>query len=96
MEVFMEIKISALKFTANENQISFIQKKVERLSRFIADPDSEVEVTMVLEPDARKVQLKADGNIIERHAATFEDAITGAVDAMKEKLTREKEKALRK
>lgn len=92
----MEIRISALKFTANENQINFIHKKVERLSRFVANPDSDVEVTMILEPDAKKVQLKADGNIIERHAATFEDAITGAVDAMKEKLVREKEKSLHK
>lgn len=90
----MEIRISALKFTANESQINFINRKAERLSRFVADPDSEIEVTMILEPDARKVQLKAEGNIIERHAATFEDAITAAVDAMKEKLVREKEKAL--
>ena len=30
--------------------------------------------------------------VIERHAKTFEDAVTEAADAMKEKITRFKEK----
>lgn len=90
----MEIKINALKFSANEKQIDFINKKVERLERFLHNPDVAVDVIMSLENDAKKVVLKAADNIIERTASTFENAITSAVDAMKEKLVREKEKSL--
>ena len=38
--------------------------------------------------------LKVGANVIERTADTFENAVTAAVDAMKEKLVREKEKSL--
>lgn len=92
----MKIRINAHKFSANEAQIQFINKKVERLDRFISDKDSEIEVALSLEPESKKVQLSAEGNIISRNSSTFEDAITAAVDAMKEKLVREKEKGIQK
>lgn len=90
----MEIKITALHFTANESQIQFITKKVERLSKFVNDEEAVAEVTLQLEPTTKKVQLKLDGQVNSCSAFTFEDAITVCVDAMKELLTREKDRRL--
>ena len=39
-----------------------------------------------------KVSIAGQDLVIERNARTFEEAITDAADAMKEKLTRVKEK----
>ena len=38
------------------------------------------------------MHVKGDDLIIERNSSSFEQAITDCVDAMKEKLTRKKEK----
>lgn len=88
----MEIKITALHFTANEKQIDFINKKVERLSRFVSDENAVAEVTLQLEHASKKVQLKLDGHVNSCSADTFENAITVCVDSMKETITREKDK----
>lgn len=88
----MEIKINALHFTANENQIEFITKKVERLSRFVSDENVVAEVTLQLEHNSKKVQLRVAGHVNSCSADTFENAITVCVDSMKETITREKEK----
>lgn len=90
----MEIRISALKFAANESQLEFITKKVERLERFCADDSAVAEVVMSLQNEDKKIRLTVGSNIIERSADTFENAVTACVDAMKEKLVREKEKTL--
>lgn len=89
----MEIKISALKFTASEQQIAFIEKKVAKLERFCNDPEAVAEVKLSIQGDTKKIQLLVNGNVIDRSAESFETAINACVDAMKEKLTREKEKA---
>lgn len=94
--VKMEIRIKSLKFDADKKLIEFVEKKVSRLEKFFAGADPAAEVTLTLEPDAKaaKIQVHVPGEelIIERSGKTFEDAITEAVDAMKEKLTRAKEK----
>ena len=95
--VNMEIKIKALKFEAGEQLTAFGEKKVSRLSRFCEDLADEVEVALedhLKQGKQAKIQIHVPGEelIIERTADTFENAITEAVDAMKEKLTRVKEK----
>lgn len=92
----METRITALHFTANESQIDFINRKVERLSRFVNDENAVAEVTLQLEQNSKKVQLKLEGYVNSCSAETFEDAITVCVDSMKEILTRSKDKNLRK
>lgn len=89
----MEIKIQALKFTASDNQLDFVQKKVQRLERVLPRPDMEVDVTLTFQNDSFKAVLKVGGNIIEKTTDTLENAITAAEDAMREKLVREKEKS---
>ena len=95
--VTMEIKFKALKFEAGEQLTAFVEKKVSRLSRFCEDLADEIEVALedhLKQGKLAKIQIHIPGEelIIEREADTFENAITEAVDAMKEKLTRVKEK----
>ena len=93
----MEIKFKALKFEAGEKLTEFVEKKVSRLSRFCEDLANEIEVALedhLKQGKLAKIQIHIPGEelIIEREADTFENAVTEAVDAMKEKLTRVKEK----
>lgn len=93
----MEIKIKTLKFDADQKLVAYVEKKVSRLERF-HDGAAVVDVVLSLlqEPDNKscKLQIHVPGEemIIERNARSFEEAVTDCVDAMKEKLTRAKEK----
>lgn len=92
----MEIKIKSLKFDADSKLIAFVEKKVARLSRFLSGVEVLAEVTLSLAKDGKSAKIQipeiGGGLIIERTSDTFENAITACVDAMKERLTREKEK----
>ena len=92
----MNIRIQTLKFDAGEKLSAFVEKKVSRLEKFIAGAQDEAEVVLenLKEGKKAKIHIHIPGSeaIIERTADTFENAITEAVDAMKEKLTRAKEK----
>ena len=95
----MEIKIKSLKFDADQKLIDFIEKKVSKLSRFHDGAEvADVALSVLSEPDNKNVKLQihvpGEELIIERNAKTFEEAVTDAVDAMKEKLTRAKEKRM--
>ena len=93
----MEIKLKALKFEAGEQLAAFVDKKVSRLAKFCEGLSDEVEVALedhLKQGKQAKIQIRIPGEalIIERGADTFENAVTEAVDAMKERLTRVKEK----
>ena len=93
----MEIKIKSLKFDADQKLIAFVEKKVSKLEKFFDGLETvEVVLSLLQEPDNKKVQIMThvpgQELVIERHAKTFEDAVTEAADAMKEKITRFKEK----
>ena len=95
--ITMEIKIKALKFEASEQLTAFVEKKVSRLARFCEGLSDEVEVVLedhLKQGKQAKIQIHVPGEelIIDREADTFENAVTEAADAMKEKLTRVKEK----
>lgn len=95
----MEIKLKTLKFDADQKLVGFVDKKVARLEKFFpAGSEQVAEVTLSLgtNPDNKevKIQLHIPGQdlVIERQSHSFEQAVTDSVDAMKEKLTRAKEK----
>lgn len=92
----MEIKIRSLKFDAGEKLTAFVEKKVARLEKFFDGVAQEADVVLEDSKDGKevKIQIKIPGDtlLIERTADTFENAVTACVDAMKEKLTRAKEK----
>jgi len=93
----MEINIKSLKFDADQKLVAFVEKKVGRLAKFHEGAGTvDVILSLLKEPENKnvKIQIHVPGEdmIIERNAKTFEDAVTECVDAMKEKLTRAKEK----
>ena len=92
----MEIKLKSLHLDVDEKLAEFVEKKDSRLSKFFEGVANEAEVSLedIKEGKKAKIQIHIPGDelIIERTADTFENAITEGVDAMKEKLTRAKEK----
>jgi len=98
----MEIKLKTLKFDADQKLVDFVEKKVSKLDKFFKGGAEKADVTLSLlqEPDNKqaKIQIHVPGEdlIIERNSHSFEQAITDCVDAMKEKLTRTKEKKFEK
>ena len=97
----MEIKIKSLKFDADQKLIAYVEKKVAKLERFYEGAEvADVTLSLLQEPDNKnaKIQIHLPGEelIIEKNAATFEEAITECVDAMKEKIVRSKEKRFEK
>lgn len=93
----MDIKIKSLKFDADQKLVAFVEKKVSKLEKFYDGVETvDVILSLLQEPDNKnaKIQIHVPGQelVIEKNAKTFEDAITECADAMKEKLTRFKEK----
>ena len=95
------INVKSLKFDADEKLLDFIEKKVGKVEKFF-DNLGDIDVTLSLLPDAEnksvKLQTRFPGEdlVIERHARTFEEAVTEAADALKEKIVRSKEKKFAK
>ena len=92
----MEINVKSLKFEADEKLVEFVQKKVERIEKFTTGTVQKVEVSLENLKEGKKAKIQllfaGDPHLVERTCDTFENAITAACDAMKERLTRAKEK----
>lgn len=96
---FMEINIKSLKFDADQKLIDYIDKKVSKLAKFHEGTSvAEVTLSLLQEPANKCVKLKihtpGEDHLIERNSHSFEDAVNNCVDAMREKLTRSKERHL--
>ena len=95
------INVQSLKFNADAKLLELIEKKVGKVEKFF-DNLGDIDVTLSLLPDAEnksvKLQTRFPGEdlVIERHARTFEEAVTDAADALKEKIVRAKEKKFSK
>ncbi|MBR1574697.1 MAG: ribosome-associated translation inhibitor RaiA [Bacteroidales bacterium] len=93
----MEIRVQSLKFDADQKLLDFVEKKVSKIERF-DETITAVDVALALleKPDNKSVKLQAyvpgETLVIERNAKSFEEAVNDAVDAMKEKIVRSKEK----
>ena len=86
------INVKSLKFDADEKLLDFIEKKVGKVEKFFDNLGPDAENKSV------KLQTRFPGEdlVIERHARTFEEAVTDAADALKEKIVRSKEKKFSK
>ena len=96
-EVNMEIRVKSLKFDADQKLLDFVEKKVSKLEKFFDRLDTvDVTLTLLPEPENKNVKLQTripgEELMIERNAKSFEEAITDAVDLMKEKIVRAKER----
>ena len=91
------INVKSLKFNADEKLLDYIDKKVGKVEKFF-DNMGDIDVTLSLLPDAENKSVKLQTHIpgedliIERQAHTFEEAVSAAADALKEKIVRAKEK----
>ena len=96
----MNVQIQSVKFDAGQQLLDFIQKKMDRLDRFVDDRAGDVEVTLRLDPDSEKgnkvviVQLHVPGGDIrvEGRAFTFEEAVDNSMDIIKRQLEKAKAK----
>lgn len=96
----MEIRIQSIHFDASEQLEKFIQKKVEKLSRY-SDDIMTAEITLkVLKPETAQnkeagVKLsvpKTEDLFSSKVADTFEEAVDLALDALVRQLQKSKEK----
>ena len=96
----MEILIKSIHFDATEKLHAFINKKVEKLQKSCEDIKKvEVKLTVVKPATALNKQASLSLNMagtpiyVEKTCDTFEEAIDLAVDAVKVKMTKIKEKS---
>ena len=95
------INVKSLKFDADEKLLAFVEKKVGKVEKFF-DNLGDIDVTLSLSPEPEnkvvRLQTRFPGEdlVIERNAKTFEEAVTEAADAMKEKIIRAKERRFEK
>ena len=91
------INVKSLKFDADQKLLDYVEKKVGKVEKFF-DNLGDIDVTLSLSPEPEnkvvRIQTRFPGEdlVIERNAKTFEEAVTEAADAMKEKIVRAKEK----
>ena len=93
----MEIRVQSIKFDADQKLLDFIDKKVNKLSRFFDDViRTEVVLSLLPDVDNKTVNIKVmvPGNdlMVERNAPTFEDAVVDCVSVLRDQLVRAKEK----
>lgn len=96
----MNVQIQSVKFDAGQQLLDFIQKKMDRLDRFVDERAGDVEVTLRLDPDSEKgnkvviVSLHVPGSDIrvEERAFTFEEAVDNSMDIVKRQLEKAKAK----
>ena len=89
--------MKSLKFNADQKLLDYVEKKVGKLEKFFDNlGDIDVTLSLLPDPDNKNVRLQTrfpgEDLVIERNAKTFEEAVTEAADAMKEKIVRAKEK----
>ena len=95
----INLHFQSLQFDASEALHEFAQKKIDRLARF-DDSISKAEVTLKLdkanptEGKSAMIRLFVPGNdhYAEKSAASFEEAIDEAVDALKHQIERTKDR----
>ena len=93
----MEIRVQSIRFNADQKLLDFIDKKIGKLTKFNEDV-IKTDVILSLLPEYEnknvRVMMAIPGNdlIIERNAATFEEAIIDCADTLKDMLVKVKEK----
>lgn len=98
----MEIKIQAIHFDATSALKQFIEKKVSKLETFYDGIIDANVVLKVVKPETVKnkeaeIKLKIAGKdlFVSKTSDTFEESVDNAVDALKNKLIKEKEKKIK-
>ena len=99
----MKVFVQSVNFNADKDLIDFIEKKVTSLEKYydkIVDSEVFLKVQQTSEKENKTVDIKINipGNeiVIKKQCKTFEEGTMVAVDSLKRKLTKEKEKVREK
>ncbi len=95
----MKIIVQSVNFNADKGLIDFVEKKVAGLEKYydkIVDSEVFLKVQHTSEKENKTVDIKINipGNdiVVKKQCKTFEEGIMIAVDSIKRKLAKEKEK----
>jgi len=95
----MKVFVQSVNFNADKELIDFIEKKVTSLEKYydkIVDSEVFLKVQQTSEKENKTVDIKINipGNdiVVKKQCKTFEEGTMVAVDSLKRKLTKEKEK----
>jgi len=99
----MKVFVQSVNFNADKELIDFIEKKVTGLEKYydkIVDSEVFLKVQQTSEKENKTVDIKINipGNdiVVKKQCKTFEEGTMVAVDSLKRKLTKEKEKVREK
>ena len=94
----MDIRIQAIHFDATEQLKAFIQKKLEKLTRFADDIQAAEVVLKVVKPEVSNnkeasIKLKVNGVdfFVDKTGNSFEESVDLCIDVLKRKLEKHKE-----
>ena len=94
----MDIRIQAIHFDATEQLKAFIQKKLEKLTRFADDIQAAEVVLKVVKPEVSNnkeasIKLKVNGAdfFVDKTGNSFEESVDLCIDVLKRKLEKHKE-----
>lgn len=95
----MKVIVQSVNFNADKELIDFVEKKVAGLEKYydkIVDSEVFLKVQQTSEKENKTVDIKINipGNdiVVKKQCKTFEEGTMVAVDSLKRKLTKEKEK----
>ncbi|MBK5209817.1 MAG: ribosome-associated translation inhibitor RaiA [Flavobacteriaceae bacterium] len=99
----MKVIVQSVNFNADRDLIDFVEKKVASLEKYydkIVDSEVFLKVQQTSEKENKVVDIKINipGNdiVVKKQCKTFEEGTMVAVDSLKRKLTKEKEKVREK
>jgi len=95
----MKVIVQSVNFNADKGLIDFVEKKVASLEKYydkIVDSEVFLKVLQTSEKENKTVDIKINipGNdiVVKKQCKTFEEGTMVAVDSLKRKLAKEKEK----
>ncbi|MHB1147431.1 MAG: ribosome hibernation-promoting factor, HPF/YfiA family [Lutibacter sp.] len=95
----MKVIVQSVNFNADKGLIDFVEKKVAGLEKYydkIVDSEVFLKVLQTSEKENKTVDIKINipGNdiVVKKQCKTFEEGTMVAVDSLKRKLAKEKEK----
>ncbi|OGS72497.1 MAG: ribosomal subunit interface protein [Flavobacteria bacterium RIFCSPLOWO2_12_FULL_35_11] len=95
----MKVIVQSVNFNADKGLIDFVEKKVAGLEKYydkIVDSEVYLKVLQTSEKENKTVDIKINipGNdiVVKKQCKTFEEGTMVAVDSLKRKLAKEKEK----
>ena len=89
----MDIRIQAIHFDATEQLKAFIQKKLEKLTRFADEVVLKVVKPEVSNNKEASIKLKVNGAdfFVDKTGDSFEESVDLCIDVLKRKLEKHKE-----